>query len=116
MSPEDVVREELAAWSSLNVDEIVKHFSADAVWDNVALGAHHGQREIRTAVEGYLGRMDHAELEVRNLVANGNIVMAERVDRFIYDGHEIATRCMGTFEVSGDKTTAWRDYYDVPSR
>jgi limonene-1,2-epoxide hydrolase len=40
--------------------------------------------------------------------------MVERVDHFVYDGNKISARCMGAFEVAGDKITAWRDYFDVP--
>jgi limonene-1,2-epoxide hydrolase len=43
MSAEQVVRAELDTWSRLNVDEIVSHFAADAVWDNVPLGAVTGK-------------------------------------------------------------------------
>jgi limonene-1,2-epoxide hydrolase len=114
VKPEEVVRAELNAWHGLDVDEIVGHFHADAVWDNVALGVHRGHAEIREAVEGYVQRMDSAELEVLNVAVNGNLVMVERVDHFVYDGNKISARCMGAFEVAGDKITAWRDYFDVP--
>lgn len=66
MRPEDVVRAELDAWRGLDVDEIVSHFQPDAVWDNVALGVHHGHDEIREAVEGYVQRMESAEMELLN--------------------------------------------------
>jgi len=70
--------------------------------------------KIRQTVEGYVKRMNHADIEVLNVAVAGNIVLAERVDRFTYDGKKIAARCMGAFEVTGDKITAWRDYFDVP--
>lgn len=41
MSPEERGRAELSAWGRLDVDEIMSHFSADAVWDNVATRAFH---------------------------------------------------------------------------
>ena len=114
MTPEDVVRAELKAWHGLDVDEIVNHFHPDGVWDNVALGVHRGHDEIREAVQGYVQRMDSADLELLNIAVNGNVVLTERVDHMIYDGNKIAARCMGAFEVTGDKITAWRDYFDVP--
>ncbi len=114
MKAEDVVRAELNAWHGLDVDEIMRYFHSDAVWDNVALGVHHGHDEIREAVKGYVQRMESAELELLNIAVNGNIVLTERVDHFVYDGNEIAARCMGAFEVAGDKISAWRDYFDVP--
>ncbi len=114
MKPEDVVRAELNAWHGLDVDEIVSHFHPDGVSENVALGAHRGHHEIRETVEGYVQRTEAAELKLLNIAVNGNIVLTERVDHMIYDGHEIAARCIGAFEVSGDKIKAWRDYFDVP--
>lgn len=114
MKAEDVVRAELNARRGLDVDEIMRYFHSDAVWDNVALGVHHGHDEIREAVKGYVQRMESAELELLNIAVNGNIVSIERIDHFVDDGSEIAARCMGAFEVAGDKISAWRDYFDVP--
>lgn len=114
MTPEEVVHAELKAWHGLDVDEIVNHFHPDGVWDNVALGVHRGREEIRRAVEDYVERMDSFDAEILNIAVNGSIVLIERVDHMIYDGHEIAARCMGAFEVTDDKITAWRDYFDVP--
>ncbi|MGO8941486.1 MAG: nuclear transport factor 2 family protein [Mycobacterium sp.] len=71
--------------------------------DNVTLGVHHGHDEIRGLVEGYVRRMESAELELLNIAVNGNVVLTERVDHFIYDGNKVAARCMGAFDVSGDK-------------
>ena len=32
MNPEDVVRAEMHAWSTLDADQIMAHFTADATW------------------------------------------------------------------------------------
>ena len=115
MSPEDVVRAELGAWSRLDVDEIVSYFAADAVWDNVPLGAVCGHDAIRRTVQGYVDRMTHGDIEIVNLAVAGNVVLTERVDHFGYDGQAVHARVMGAFEVDGDKITAWRDYFDMPN-
>ena len=115
MSPEEVVRAELGAWSRLNVDEIVGYFAADAVWDNVPLGAVYGHDEIRKAVQGYVDRTTHGEIEILNLAVADNVVLTERVDHFVYDGRQVHARVIGAFEVTGDKIAAWRDYFDLPS-
>lgn len=114
MSPEEVVRAELSAWSRLNVDEIVSYFAVDAVWDNVPLGAVSGHEEIRKAVKGYVDRTTQGNIEILNLAVAGNVVLTERVDHFVYDDRPIHARVMGAFEVNGGKITAWRDYFDVP--
>ena len=46
------MRAELGAWGRLDVDAIMSHFSADAVWDNVAIRAFRGYDEIHEAVQG----------------------------------------------------------------
>jgi limonene-1,2-epoxide hydrolase len=114
VSPEQVVRAELSAWGRLDLDEIVSYFAADAVWDNVPIGAVSGHDEIRRAVKGYLDRTTYGDIEVLNLAVTGNVVLTERVDHFVYDGGEIHARLMGAFEVDGDKIKAWRDYFDLP--
>jgi limonene-1,2-epoxide hydrolase len=114
VSPEEVVRAELDAWSRLDVDEIVSYFAPDAVWDNVLLGAVSGHGEIRKAVQEYVDRTTHGDIEILNLAVAGNVVLTERVDHLVYDGKTVHARVMGAFEVTGDKITAWRDYFDVP--
>jgi limonene-1,2-epoxide hydrolase len=113
MSPEEVVRAKLDAWATLDAEKILNYFSDEAVVVD-PIGTYRGLGEIRQAVEGYVKRMDHADIQVLNVAVNGNLVMVERVDRFIYDGKNVSARCMGTFEVVGDKIIAWRDYFDMP--
>jgi limonene-1,2-epoxide hydrolase len=115
MSPEEIVRAELSAWAHLDVEEITSYFAADAVWDNVPIGPVCGHDEILKAVKGYLSRTTYADLEILNLAVAGNVVLTERVDHMTYDGKRIDARVMGAFEVTGEKITAWRDYFDVPT-
>jgi hypothetical protein len=44
------------------------------------VGAHRGHTEIRAAVEGYVRRMESAELRLLNIAVNGNVVLTERID------------------------------------
>lgn len=112
MSPEDVVRAELRAWCSRDADEITSYFATEAIWENVPIGVVHGLDEIRKSVEGYLAHITQMNIEVLNLATAGNVVLTERIDHFIWDGTQTAARCMGAFDVSGEKITAWRDYFD----
>jgi limonene-1,2-epoxide hydrolase len=113
MNAEEVVRAELDAWSILDVDGIMAHFASDAIWDDPSHGPIAGRDNIRQAVAGYVSRMTRAEMEIVHLVAADNIVMTERVDHFTFDGKQVAAAIMGVFEVTGNKITAWRDYFDM---
>jgi hypothetical protein len=79
VSPEERVPTEQSAWGRLDVDAIMSHLSADAVWRNVAIRALRGYDEIREAVQGYLNRMTDAEMDILNLAGAGNVVHTERV-------------------------------------
>jgi limonene-1,2-epoxide hydrolase len=51
--------------------------------------------------------------EVRHIVAEGDIVMTERVDNFMVGERRISVPCMGIFELRDGKIAAWRDYWDL---
>jgi limonene-1,2-epoxide hydrolase len=116
VTPEQLVRAELEAWSTLDVEQIVAPFAPDAVWVAQTTVTLHGVDEIRAAVKEWVALMTFAELRLVNIAANGNIVLTERVDAFTFtDGKEIALPVMGAFNVADGKITAWRDYYDPAS-
>jgi limonene-1,2-epoxide hydrolase len=112
MTPEEVVRAEMAAWASLDVEQIMAYIADDATFlPGFSFPTYSGHKEIREAIEGFLKVMTKADNEIVNLAVTGNVVLTERVDRLIYNGKPVDAPGMGTFEVSGDKITAWRDYF-----
>jgi limonene-1,2-epoxide hydrolase len=116
VTPEHVVRAELKAWSTLDVEQIVAPFAPEAVWVAQTTMTLHGIEEIRAAVVDWVARMTFAELRLVNIAADRGVVLTERVDAFTFtDGTKIAVPLMGGFDVVDDKITAWRDYYDPGS-
>jgi limonene-1,2-epoxide hydrolase len=113
MDAESIVRAELDAWQTLDVDRIMAPFAPDAVWEAGAADVFFGCAAIRNAVDAYLGRTTSGNIEIRHLAVAGNVVLTERIDHFVYDGRQIDARVMGTFEVAEGKITAWRDYFDA---
>lgn len=113
MTPEEVVRGALDAWSSLDVDEITGWFTDDAVWDNIPIGAVSGKADLRRAIEGWLARTASARIEIVNLAVSGNVVLTERVDHVHVSSMQRDAPAMGAFEIRGDKIAAWRDYFDM---
>lgn len=113
MNAEGLVRAMLGAWSALDVDGVMAQVAPDAIWDDPSHGPIAGHDAIREAVAGYVGRMTHADMEIRHLLAGADLVMTERVDRFTFDGRQVAAAVMGVFEVRDGKITAWRDYFDM---
>jgi len=111
VTAERVVRAELNAWDRLDVDDIMSYFTADAVFDG-GYGPVSGYDEIRKAVEGFITQLTFFDGEILSLAVADTVVLTERVDHQVFDGKRLDVRCMGAFDVAGDKIRAWRDYYD----
>jgi limonene-1,2-epoxide hydrolase len=114
-SPVEVVRRFCDAWATGDLDAIVGAFTDDAVYHNMPLDPVVGPEAIRTFIEGFLAGVDKVTFEVRNIAAEGDIVLTERVDVFEAPGRRIELPVMGTFELRDGRIAAWRDYFDLQS-
>ena len=55
-------------------------------------------------------------VDIETLVADGQIVIAERVDTFEVQGKSFGFEVVGVFELNGDgKIKRYHDYYDLQS-
>ena len=116
--PIEVVRSFCAAWSSnLGAAELAAFFAEDAVYHNIPLTPVTGREAIASTIASVLRPgppgIEGIEFRVINIAANGPVVMTERVDVFKLPGKSFELQVMGTFEVSGGKINAWRDYFDM---
>jgi limonene-1,2-epoxide hydrolase len=109
----DLVRDFCAVWSKGDLDAIVEFFAEDAVYHNIPVDPVTGRDAIRATIEGFTGGVESIEFRVLNMAASGSVVLTERIDVFTWPSKSIELPVMGTFEVSGDKITAWRDYFDL---
>ena len=88
-------------------------FSDDAVYHNIPLDPVNGRDAIRDTIGMFLGMADKVWFDTLHIVADGPIVMTERIDHFAQGDRDIALPVMGAFEVNDGKITAWRDYFDM---
>jgi len=111
--PIDLIRDFCAVWSKGDLDAIIDYFTEDAVYHNIPVDPVTGRDAIRATIEGFTSGVDSIEFRVLNIAASGSVVMTERVDVFTLPSKTIELPVMGTFDVSADKITAWRDYFDL---
>lgn len=115
----EIVTAFLAMWEKPGgFDEAVHlYFTPDTVWENVGMSSTTGPDEAAALFAGMGGEGPPLVMRVENLAVceTGGKVLTERVDHVLGpDGNPaMSIRVMGTFEVSGDKITAWRDYFDT---
>lgn len=110
--PGALVESLAAAWAAADLDRIMEHFTGDAVYENVGMGAMTGATEIRAGIEGFLA-MGSFRFDTLRQVVDGDVVMNERVDTISMVDNEVALRLMGVFETRDGRIAAWRDYFDM---
>jgi limonene-1,2-epoxide hydrolase len=113
MTPTQVVREFIETWPSGDAAKLASFFSEDAVYHNIPMDPITGRDTIEAALAGFMDMVDQIRFDTVHLVADGDIVMTERVDHFVGPKRTISLPVMGTFEVHDGLITAWRDYFDL---
>lgn len=113
-TPETIVRDFLGAWPRRDLDELMSFFAPNAVYHNVPVDPVVDAAAIRATFAGFLAAMPGIVLDVVNLAANGSLVLAERIDRFVMpSGHRFNLPVAGVFEVRDGKIVAFRDYFNL---
>jgi limonene-1,2-epoxide hydrolase len=113
---EKVVSDLFAAWTRLDLDGIMSHFTDDGVWDNVPMNAPaKGKAAIREMTHGFLKDTTRFEAKILKTVHVGNTLMNERVDTLaMKSGKTAVVPVVGVFELNdAGKIVAWRDYFDL---
>jgi limonene-1,2-epoxide hydrolase len=113
--PIDVVRQFCDAWGSPDeIDAALDLLSDDCFYHNIPLDPVEGIDAIRATVQGFSAGVERVDFETHHIAANGNVVLTERTDSFVFPDKRIDLPVSGTFEVNEDgKITHWRDYFDM---
>lgn len=113
---EKIVNDLFAAWSRLNLDEIMSHFDENGVWDNVPMNnPAKGKAAVREMTQGFLKDTSAFEVKILKSAQQGNLVFNERVDTIrMKNGKSAAIPVAGVFELNdAGKIVSWRDYFDM---
>ena len=113
MSNEQIVREFIAAWSNLDVDELVSYFAPNGTYYNMPAQPVSGHENLKQFIGMFLANWEKTDWEIINILAAGDIVIAERMDRTIVGGKSVELPCCGVFEMHDGKIVIWRDYFDM---
>ena len=112
---EQTVRDFVNAWPRLDADEIVGFFAEDGVYHNMMLDPVKGQAALKGFIAGFIKTWTETHWEIVTLVAEGDTVVVERVDKTKMGVKGVDLPCVGVFEMEGGKIKVWRDYFDLPT-
>lgn len=110
---ETVVQNFVAAWSRLDVEELVSFFAEDGTYHNMMAKPVSGRENLRKFIGGFLKGWTETQWEIINIVSRGDVVIAERLDRTRLGDKKVDLPCVGVFEMQGGKIKVWRDYFDL---
>ncbi|OWY61126.1 hypothetical protein B7486_65455 [cyanobacterium TDX16] len=99
--------------TDLDLDVVVGFLAEDCVYHNIPMDPIVGIPDIRSFIASFTDGLDKLVFEMRNIAANGDVVLTERIDHFVKPDSTVSLPVMGTFEVQDGKITAWRDYFDL---
>lgn len=108
-----IVRDFIAAWSRLDVEELVGYLAEDGIYHNMPIEPVQGHAALRAFIAAFLNGWSSTQWDVLAHAASGNVVMVERLDRTIVHGKPVNLPCCGVFELEGGKIKVWRDYFDM---
>jgi limonene-1,2-epoxide hydrolase len=113
MSAAEVVREFCAAIDRKDLDAVEALMDEKIVYHNIGAEPAVGRVASLAAVRFQFDMFDPISFRLRNLAADGDTVLTERVDEITANGITAPVPVMGTFEVRDGRIVHWRDYFDM---
>lgn len=108
-----LIRRFIEACVRADPEEFAAYFTEDAVWWNAPWEPIRGREAIRETLRRSAEQMKALPWEIRRIVADGDVVFAERIDHFRVGDTRVSVPCVGVFELRDGKIAAWRDYWDL---
>lgn len=110
---ERVIREFIDAWSRLDPAELASYFTEDGTYYNMPAQPVTGRDAIEGFIRGFTQSWTETTWDLLHIVASGDLVIAERLDRTQAGEKSVDLPCVGVFELEGGKIKVWRDYFDL---
>ena len=110
---EKIIRDFIAAWSRLDAQELGTYFCKHGIYHNMPTAPVNGRDNIVNFIAKFIARWTATEWEILNILAAGDVVVVERMDRTKLGDKSVNLPCFGIFEMQGGKIHVWRDYFDM---
>jgi len=108
-----VIREFIEAWSSLDADRLAEYFTEDGSYHNIPTQPVTGRENVRNFIRGFLSTWTETRWDIVQIMGEGDVVFAERLDRTRTTQGNVDLPCVGVFEMADGKIRVWRDYFDL---
>ena len=113
MTPLETVNAFLRAAAARDYQAALPLLTDDVEYQNMMLPPVHGHAGVQETLEALLALCTASEWVVHKEVAQGDLVMNERTDRFQMGGTWTDLPVAGVFELRDGRIAKWRDYFDL---
>jgi limonene-1,2-epoxide hydrolase len=110
---EQTIRAFIAAWSRLDATELAGYFAEDGCYYNMPTQPVRGRDNVESFIGQFLATWTATDWEILNIMAAGDVVIAERLDKTKTSQGDVDLPCTGVFEMADGKIKEWRDYFDL---
>ncbi len=112
-TPTELVSEFLIAMENMDFDQGVAYVADDLKYINSPGTVVRGPGGVREVLEPFFDPIEENEFVILRQIAEGNVVVVERLDRHRIPQGWFELPVTGVFEVHSGKITYWREYFDV---
>ena len=114
MNPnEQVVRNFCESWLRRDLDEILSYVTDDMEYHNIPVPVIVGKENVALIFKTFLELMHHLDLEITNVMVDGNKVFTERVDRMTAKTGHTDLPVGGYFEIRDGKIAVMHEYFNL---
>jgi len=110
---EQVVRDFCASWLRRDLDEILSYVTDDMIYHNIPVPVIEGRENVAMVFKTFLELMSRVDLEITNVMVDGNKVFAERIDRMTAATGHTDLPVGGYFEIRDGKIAVMREYFNL---
>jgi len=103
----------IRAWSRLDARELADYFAEEGVYHNIPASPVVGRENIRRFIAGFIKPWTATEWVISSILAEGELVMVERLDKTRTAAGDVDLPCVGVFVMKDGKIAVWRDYFDM---
>lgn len=112
MTAEEVTMEMVQAWNDVDLDRVIELFTPEGVLHSVMSDPIVGRERLRKHLKPLFDGIEELELRLKRVVVDGDTVIIERVDEFVFNGKRGAVPVVGVLTISNGGVAQWLEYYD----
>ena len=113
MTNTDIIKEFVAAWSSLDAETLASYFTENGTYFNIPTQPVVGRQNIQQFIAGFIATWTETNWDILNITEADGVVYCERLDRTKTTHGNVDLPCFGVFEMQNGKIHVWRDYFDM---